>query len=245
MKKIILSLLILISFSDLIEAQQGFQQNLTDAPNFYFFKPFGVGRNLGNSDMTLTERGILFDAYQSNDAKIRYRYNNYHPMTIQYHPWVNKMFVSYVDGSQPISYGQEISSWKSALTIENLSGKVSIGEVSTIGDYLLYVEKGILAEKVRVAIKSTSAWADYVFSEDYKLLSIQETKTFIEKNKHLPGVPSAKELVKKGLEVAEMDAKLLEKIEELTLHIIRQEEKINLLEDRLKSIEQDNSLIKK
>lgn len=87
--------------------------------------------------------------------------------------------------------------------------------------YKLYVKDGILTEKVKVAVYNSASWADYVFNKDYKLLSLPEVEAYIKKNKHLPGVPSAEEVVKDGIDMATMDAKLLEKIEELTLYMIQ------------------------
>lgn len=95
--------------------------------------------------------------------------------------------------------------------------------------YSLFVENGILTEKVKVAVKTTANWADYVFAEDYKLKSLEEVETFVNANKHLPGVPSAKEVVANGLDLATMDAKLLEKIEELTLYMIELKKQNDML----------------
>jgi hypothetical protein len=119
------------------------------------------------------------------------------------------------------------------------NGKVSIGldpnETTTYkGDYKLYVGTGIMTEKVKVALKNTSDWADYVFKTDYNLIPLSEVETFITKNGHLPNVPSAEEVVESGIDVAKMDAKLLEKIEELTLYILQQEKRISLLESQIK-----------
>jgi Bacterial shufflon protein, N-terminal constant region len=100
------------------------------------------------------------------------------------------------------------------------AGNVKIGNVNTPAGYKLYVEQGILTEKVKVAIKTSANWADHVFAPGYQLTPLNEVETFIKANKHLPGVPSAETMVKEGLDVAAMDAKLLEKIEELTLHMI-------------------------
>jgi hypothetical protein len=99
-------------------------------------------------------------------------------------------------------------------------GNVIIGSVSTPAGYKLFVETGILTEKLKVAVKTTGNWSDYVFDKDYKLLSLGEVESYIKKNKHLPGVPSAEDVVKNGIDMATMDAKLLEKIEELTLYMI-------------------------
>ena len=70
------------------------------------------------------------------------------------------------------------------------------------------------------------SWADYVFEKDHKLISIHNLEEFINKNKHLPGIPSAEEAVKNGVELLEMDSKLLAKIEELTLYIIEQDKSL-------------------
>ncbi len=86
--------------------------------------------------------------------------------------------------------------------------------------YRLYVEDGILTERVKVALEGTADWADYVFAPDYKLRPLGEVASFIEENGHLPGVPSAEQVVSEGLDLAKMDALLLEKIEEMTLYMI-------------------------
>jgi len=111
------------------------------------------------------------------------------------------------------------------------NGKVIIGNVTTpTNDYKLYVEKGILTEKIRVAVKSTSDWRDYVFEEDYEVMPIADLEDYVTENKHLPNIPSAEEMVKDGLDVATIDAKLLEKIEEAYLYIIQLEKRIKALE---------------
>ena len=121
--------------------------------------------------------------------------------------------------------------------IQYNSGKVLIGNVTSPGNYKLYVEQGILSEKVKVALKSTSYWADYVFAPNYNLMPLQEVEKFIEKNNHLPNVPSAEEVVKDGIDVATMDAKLLEKIEELTLYMIELKKENETLKTRIIKLE--------
>lgn len=86
--------------------------------------------------------------------------------------------------------------------------------------YGMYVTDGILTEKVKVAIKNSSDWADYVFNKDYKKMSLTEVEKFIKVNNHLPNMLSATEMVTEGNDLAKTDAKLLEKIEELTLYMI-------------------------
>ncbi len=107
------------------------------------------------------------------------------------------------------------------------SGSVLIGPgIDKVpAGYRLYVSDGILTEKVKVAVKSTDDWSDRVFEDSYQLRTLGQVERFISKNKHLPGVPSAQEVVEKGVDVGQMQAKLLEKVEELTLYVIKLEKK--------------------
>jgi hypothetical protein len=127
----------------------------------------------------------------------------------------------------------------------NQDGKVRIGsafsDIKTPAGYRLFVEDGILTEKVKVAVKTTANWADYVFADEYKLMPLSEVEKFTKENKHLPNVPSAEEMVANGLDVAQTNAKLLEKIEELTLYTIEQN-KVN--EKQSKEIEELKAMVK-
>jgi hypothetical protein len=125
--------------------------------------------------------------------------------------------------------------------IQYNTGKVLIGNVTTPGNYQLYVEQGILAERVKVALKSTSHWADYVFSPNYKLMPLTQVEEYITKNNHLPNVPSAEEVHKEGIDMATMDAKLLEKIEELTLYMIELKKENLALKERIGVLESQGS----
>lgn len=110
------------------------------------------------------------------------------------------------------------------------NGKMYLGSTAVYpnatGNYRLFVEGGILTEKVKVALRSSANWADYVFANDYKLMPLNEVEAFVKTNKHLPGIDSAEQLAKDGIDVAQMQSKQMEKIEELTLYIIDQDKKI-------------------
>jgi hypothetical protein len=84
------------------------------------------------------------------------------------------------------------------------------------------------AEEVLV----TSTGADYVFEPGYRLRPLSEVAGYIQANHHLPDIPSADEVKQKGMGVGEMQAKLLAKVEELTLHMIQAEERNNRLEEQ-------------
>ncbi len=95
-------------------------------------------------------------------------------------------------------------------------------------------------------IVSFTDGADWVFEPSYKLRSLSEVEIFIEKNKHLPEIPSAEEFRKNDMKVSEMTNKLLQKIEELTLYTIAQEKKLNILsslEERLQIEEEQNKIL--
>lgn len=124
--------------------------------------------------------------------------------------------------TQPITFWTHGTAGMTEKMRIDIDGKVQIGQLAggMPGNYLLYVKDGILTEKVKVAIDGTLNWADYVFAPSYKLRPLEEVEAFVTANKHLPGIPSAEEVVKEGLDLGSMDAKLLEKIEELTLYVI-------------------------
>jgi hypothetical protein len=73
--------------------------------------------------------------------------------------------------------------------------------------------------------------ADFVFHSEYDLKPLSELETFVKENKHLPEIPSKKQMVENGLNINDMQIKLLQKIEELTLYVIEQDKRIRALEN--------------
>jgi len=120
--------------------------------------------------------------------------------------------------------------------INNNAGAVVIGDndMTYVGDYKLYVSDGIITEKVKVAVKNSTQWADYVFDEKYNLLDIAKLDKFITKNKHLPGIQSSTEVKENGgFELGQMTVKLLEKVEELTLYVIQLKKENDAMKSKL------------
>lgn len=109
--------------------------------------------------------------------------------------------------------------WVSHLRILQ-SGKVQIGAQlpTTQTDYKLAVDGKLVTKSLFVT--SPINWADFVFAPKYRLMPLPELETYLRVNRHLPAVPSASEVESKGYNVSEMDAKLLQSLEELTLHVI-------------------------
>jgi hypothetical protein len=112
-----------------------------------------------------------------------------------------------------------------------VSSNLRIGTTTQATGYALSVNGRIIATEVRV--EAFSNWPDYVFAEDYELMSLDELEQSINENQHLPGIPSAKEVSESGFDLGDMQRRLLEKVEELTLHTIRQEKVIRELKDEV------------
>ncbi len=111
-------------------------------------------------------------------------------------------------------------------------GNVGIGVAQPSST--LDVNGTIRAKEVKI---EATGWADFVFAEDYKLPTLSEVENHIIENKHLPDIPSEIEVKENGISIGEMQAKLLQKIEELTLYIIEQDKKNSELEKRVKELE--------
>ncbi len=111
---------------------------------------------------------------------------------------------------------------------------LGIGTTDTQG-YRLAIAGNMIAEGVRVELQTN--WPDYVFESGFDLKTLEEVKKFIEENGHLPNVPSAKQIEEEGIDLGTMNAKLLEKIEELTLYLLEQDAKIMELELKNSKIE--------
>jgi len=106
------------------------------------------------------------------------------------------------------------------------NGNVGIGTTET-GNHKLAVEGSIGAREIKV---EATGWSDFVFYDNYKLPTLNEVENHIKEKGHLKDIPSAKEVAENGIYLGEMDSKLLQKIEELTLYTIAQEKKIKELE---------------
>ena len=120
-----------------------------------------------------------------------------------------------------------------------LTGKVGVNIANESDTYALAVNGGILTNEV--FIKKVEEWYDNVFAKDYKLLSLNDLKRYINEHGHLPEVPSETEVKAEGYNMAEMQSILLKKIEELTLYTLQQQELIERLEQRIEELEKSDT----
>lgn len=121
------------------------------------------------------------------------------------------------------------------------NGNIGIGTTDTKG-YKFGVNGSLIANSITVKV---FPWADYVFKKDYHLPTLQEVKSYIDQNHHLPEIPTEQQVAKDGLNLGEMNKLLTKKVEELTLYLIEKNEKekeqnqVNIqMQDKLK-LQQD------
>lgn len=115
------------------------------------------------------------------------------------------------------------------------SGAVGIGTTAAIPlGIKLAVNGKVNCREVEVTL---AGWSDFVFNSDYKLRSLYDVENFIALNKHLPDVPSEKEVMAKGVNLGDMSAVLLQKVEELTLYMIDLKKENDALKNRISKLE--------
>jgi len=128
---------------------------------------------------------------------------------------------------------QQGGMWGSVLTLMD-NGNVGIGADSKNINDKLTVNGTIHCKEVKVDL---TGLADYVFDDSYKLMPLQQVESYVNTNNHLPDMPSAAEVSKNGLSMGEMQNKLLQKVEELTLYMIEQQKTINQQNAKIEELE--------
>ncbi len=131
-----------------------------------------------------------------------------------------------------------------AITVNNNGGGHAFVVKDDVGEKIVQLENsGLLrSRKIRVDL---GTWADYVFKPGYHLMTLKETEQFINKNGHLPNIPTETEIQKNGLDLGEMQQLQMQKIEELTLHLIEMNKTIENLQTSVTDLQKENAALKK
>lgn len=152
-------------------------------------------------------------------------------------------FIQLKDENHRISVGtngaMSITAGAKPLSLEGskvtLTGKVGVNTTNNVSGYAFAVDGGIVTDEV--LILDVEDWPDYVFAKDHALMPLGELKAYINKNSHLPEIPTAQEVEENGVNVAEMQKMLLKKIEELTLYTVEQQRLIEELQKKIERLE--------
>lgn len=179
--------------------------------------PFGAVTKQYNIDFT-GYRDVMYNQVGARIAAIRYNRSGTNNALIQ-----NTALVFYTN-SVGLNSGDTDLLERMRVTP---GGFVGIGTDNP--DQLLTVKGKIHAQEVIVDLQGPLA--DYVFKPDYKLMPLLEIEQYVKQNGHLPEIPSAEQVSQEGLTIGEMQNKLLQKIEELTLHLIEQNKQISELKE--------------
>jgi hypothetical protein len=180
--------------------------------------PLSLGTTLGNSKLALWDNGTLRAGFGIQNSQFRFHLGE--------------------PSSRFSFFGTEAGPELMTLTG---TGNLGIGTslASNPNNYKLAVNGTIGAKAVQVELTSTT-WSDYVFLPSYRLRPLAEVERYIQANSHLPEVPSAAQVGKDGINLGEMDATLLKKIEELTLYLIEQNKQLH---EQSKKLETQNQKI--
>ena len=214
------------------------QLNFNSGGIFYRTGSIGAGWNDWYELLTKDADGSI-----SNKAPIRITTNSDSPLSFinTDNSWQYIQFIQ--SGSRKVYVGLDTNN-NFVITKENggniaLRGaKVGIGTVSIPSDYTLAIAGKTITEEIKVQLKAN--WPDFVFNKNYDLPTLEEVEKHIIEKGHLKNIPSAKEVKENdGIELGEMNRKLLQKIEELTLYTIEQDKQIKKLLKRVENLEKD------
>ena len=186
----------------------------TDKNKFVFNKPINGSGSYGSLNITTTTGHLEFGPMDSGYIRFKTNMSGYH--------FDKRLFLN---AGELISTNKLTFKTNTSTSCMTMLANGYIGIGTTNPSYKLDVNGTIRANEIIV----NTTGADFVFAEDYKLRPLSEVKAFIQENKHLPEIKSAQEMQENGVGVNELQTQLLQKIEELTLYLIQQEQIIEEL----------------
>lgn len=209
--------------------------NPAASANFRLERPYGTGANaaIGSFRILNSVEGSYFN------FSFRYQTGNHEVIQSAYYApgAVFKAFsyFNFTTGKYEVRNGVANAEFlNTGDVLFNNTGGVGVG-VTALGSGVKFQVNGkVKCKEVEVAV---TPWPDHVFNGSYNLMSLNEVEAYINANKHLPGVPSELEVSENGVNVGQMSATLLQKIEELTLYMINLQKENDALKVRVSNLE--------
>ena len=196
-----------------------------------YYKPYNYGKFLST---TSTSVGLFMDPIDFNATSARLMIQKGWGDWIQLysqnmkHEWA---FHNPTEEDQLVIYHRDVDAGTiTYMMYFNPKGQIGIGTSKMPIDAKLAVEGKIYAREIEV---NNNSWPDYVFTPDYKMLTLSELEAYVNRYSHLPGIPSAETVSKEGINLGEMNGILLKKVEELTLYIIQQQKEIDEIKSKI------------
>ena len=212
------------------QAASDFIIGLSSGNSSYFQIENGGDIGMGTSDpiarLHLEDAGHQFVMRNSDDATNTW--------------YMGASAPTWFAGDHKLVFDDDNSTQAPILCLDGTEEAVSIGTSYVPAGYRLAVNGSAIAEEMVIELRED--WPDYVFQKDYQLTSLDDVKKSIEKNGHLPGIPSAKQIREEGLALGDMQRRMMEKIEELTLHLIQLDHDNKDLRSELATLKQSIQL---
>jgi len=197
--------------------------------------------NIGNSNVVLGADSFRAIKMGSNNVNVGFS-NARYITSGNNNVFIGSNIVPYntTSPNNELNIGNWIVGNNGTIGIGQFTNQLPADGIAPDGErYKLFVKDGIRTEKVKVDIAASNGWADYVFEKDYKLMSLNDLSQFINKNGHLPEVPTTKEAIENGIELKEMNILLLKKVEELTLHLIQQNKELVSQKEEIQALKKE------
>ncbi|MBQ4819420.1 hypothetical protein [Aquimarina sp. MMG016] len=199
----------------------------------------GIGTTSPNTKLHVEGQIYSSNAIRNNSIKLagnrgflklrRYTEGENNKFNIALEPSTTEVSELWINSDGDFSNGTRVKG-KGLLVDQNLS----VGGADFQQGFDLAVKGKIIAEELK--IRTFANWPDYVFTPEYSIKSLSEVEKYITKHGHLANIPSAKQVQEEGFDLANMNALLLEKIEELTLHTIAQQKELELLKKQVNEL---------
>lgn len=209
------------------------------------FTSMVIGRSPQGDGWSFRIQHAQFIKTNNADGSLHYAYTFTVDRSNGYGYGISQRFISEVNqgvgchiSNLKVTYKEDQTIQQNLIVNRNIGVNGRLGIGVDFPSTALDVAGTIRSKEVKI---EATGWADFVFDKDYTLPSLEEVENHISVNNTLPGIPSQKEVLENGIDLGDMQVKLLQKIEELTLYIIKQEKRIQEVEKELKESKSSKS----